>query len=84
MNWIKSNEREPSNEGKYFCKFNGEMFVLCFVKIKPKKEHFEINEHYDDTMIEERSWWRYDSNSTYDSNFDTFIYSNINLIWLEE
>jgi hypothetical protein len=78
MNWIKSNEREPSDEGKYFCKFNGEKFVLCFVKIEPKKEHFEINEHYDDTMIEERCWW------TYDDNCSTVIHSNINLIWLEE
>jgi hypothetical protein len=78
MNWIKSNEREPSDEGKYFCKFNGEKFVLCFVKIEPKKEHFEINEHYDDTMIKERSWW------AYNDNCGTVIRSNINLIWLEE
>ena len=36
MNWIKSNEREPLNEGKYHCKYNGVKVVLDFVKIQPK------------------------------------------------
>jgi hypothetical protein len=35
MNWIKSNEREPSTEGKYHCKYNGVKVVLNFVKIQP-------------------------------------------------
>ena len=34
MNWVKSNEREPSNEGKYHCKYNGVKVVLNFVKIQ--------------------------------------------------
>ena len=48
MNWIKSNEREPLNEGKYHCKYNGVKVVLDFVKIQPKKEHFVMNENYND------------------------------------
>ena len=45
MNWIKSNEREPLNEGKYHCKYNGVKVVLDFVKIQPKKEDFVMNEN---------------------------------------
>jgi hypothetical protein len=78
MNWIKSNEREPLNEGKYHCKYNGVKVVLDFVKIQPKKEHFVMNENYNDDLLQEVKFWTEDVNSS------TVIKPHTDLVWLDE
>ena len=78
MEWIKSNEREPLNCGRYFCKYNNIKLVLEFVKIKPKRENFIINEHFEEQMLDEIIYW------TEDVNDSTQIKSNEELMWLEE
>ena len=78
MEWIKSNEREPLNGGRYFCKYNNIKLVLEFIKIKPKKENFIINEHFEERMLDEIIYW------TEDVNDSTQIKSNEELMWLEE
>ncbi len=78
MNWVKSNEREPSNEGKYHCKYNGVKVVLDFVKIQPKKEHFVMNENYNDDLLDEVKFWTQDVNSS------VVIKPHEDLVWLNE
>lgn len=78
MNWIKSSEREPLNEGKYYCKYNGLKIVLDFVKLKPKKEHFIQNESYNDNFLNEINFWTEDIHSS------IVIKSHDNLVWLDE
>jgi hypothetical protein len=78
MKWIKSNEQEPLNEGKYFCKDNNVKLILEFVKIKPKRERFTINEHFDESMLDEIIFWTEDINSS------THIKSHEELVWLDE
>lgn len=78
MNWIKSNEREPLNEGKYHCKHNDINVIYEFVKIQPNKKKFVINEHYSDDLLKEITYWTTDVLSA------KFIKSNENLIWLDE
>ncbi len=78
MEWIKSSEREPLNEGVYHCKHNGTPVVLNFVKMQPKKEHFVINENYCDDLLKETKYWTKDINSS------LFTKSNSDLLWLDE
>lgn len=78
MKWINSNEKEPLNEGKYHCKYNGVKSVLNFVKIQPKKEHFVQNENYNDGLLKEIKHWTEDVNSS------LFIKPNSELVWLDE
>ena len=78
MKWIKSNEQEPLNEGKYFCKYNNVKLILEFVKIKPKRENFTINEHFEESMLDEIIFW------TEDVNGSTHIKSHEELLWLDE
>jgi hypothetical protein len=78
MNWVKSNEREPSTEGKYHCKYNGVKVVLNFVKIQPNREHFVMNENYNDDLLKETKFWTEDINSS------MVIKPHSNLIWLDE
>jgi hypothetical protein len=78
MNWIKSNEREPSIEGKYHCKYNGENIILNFIKIVPNKDHFKIYENYNDDFLKETRFWTDDVNSS------MIIRSDSNLLWLDE
>ena len=78
MNWIKSNEREPSTEGKYHCKYNGVKVVLNFVKIQPNREHFVMNENYNDDLLKETKFWTEDINSS------MVIISHSDLVWLDE
>jgi|LauGreDrversion4_2_1035121.scaffolds.fasta_scaffold125090_1 hypothetical protein len=78
MNWIKSNEREPSTEGKYHCKYNGVKVVLNFVKIQPNREHFVMNENYNDDLLKETKFWTEDVNSS------MVIKPHGDLVWLNE
>ncbi len=78
MNWIKSNEREPSTEGKYHCKYNGVKVVLNFVKIQPNREHFVMNENYNDDLLKETKIWTEDVNSS------MVIKPHGDLVWLDE
>jgi hypothetical protein len=78
MNWIKSNEREPSTEGKYHCKYNGAKVVLNFVKIQPNREHFVMNENYNDDLLKETKFWTEDVNSS------MVIKPHGDLVWLDE
>ena len=78
MNWIKSNEREPSTEGKYHCKYNGVKVVLNFVKIQPNREHFVMNENYNDDLLKETKFWTEDVNSY------MIIKPHGDLVWLDE
>jgi hypothetical protein len=78
MNWIKSNEREPSTEGKYHCKYNGVKVVLNFVKIQPNREHFVMNENYNDDLLKETKFWTEDVNSF------MVIKPHGDLVWLDE
>jgi hypothetical protein len=78
MNWIKSNEREPSIEGKYHCKYNGVKVVLNFVKIQPNREHFVMNENYNDDLLKETKFWSEDVNSS------MVIKPHSDLVWLDE
>jgi len=78
MNWIKSNEREPSTEGKYHCKYNGVKVVLNFVKIQPNREHFVMNENYNDDLLKEIKIWTEDVNSS------MVIKPHGDLVWLDE
>ena len=78
MKWIKSNEQEPLNEGKYFCKYNNVKLILEFVKIKPKRKNFTINEHFEESMLDEIIFW------TEDINNSTHIKSHEELVWLDE
>jgi hypothetical protein len=78
MNWIKSNEREPSTEGKYHCKYNGVKVVLNFVKIQPNREHFVMNENYNDDLLKETKFWSEDVNSS------MVIKPHSDLVWLDE
>jgi hypothetical protein len=78
MNWIKSSERVPLNEGKYHCKYNGTKVILDFVKIQPKREHFVMNENYNDDLLKEVKFWTEDVNSS------TVIKPHDGLVWLDE
>jgi hypothetical protein len=78
MEWIKSNEKEPLNEGKYHCKYDGINVVLDFVKIQPKKEYFILNEKFNNNLLEEVKYWTENINSS------TYIKSHNNLVWLDE
>jgi len=78
MKWIKSTERQPLIDGRYHCKYNGDNVVLYFVKIKPNKEHFVINDNYNDNLLKETKFWTEDINSS------MIIKSNDDLIWLDE
>jgi hypothetical protein len=78
MNWIKSNEREPSTEGKYYCKYNGVKVVLNFVKIQPNRKHFVMNENYNDDFLKETKFWTEDVNSS------MVIKPHSELVWLDE
>jgi hypothetical protein len=78
MNWIKSNEREPSTEGKYHCKYNGVKVVLHFVKIQANREHFVMNENYNDDLLKETKFWTEDINSS------MVIKPHSDLVWLDE
>jgi hypothetical protein len=78
MNWIKSNEKEPLSEGIYHCKYNGSKVVLYFVKIKPNKNNFIQNEHYNDDLVKEVKFWTEDVNSS------LIIKPHNDLVWLDE
>lgn len=78
MNWIKSNEKEPTKEGRYHCKYDGINVVLYFVNIQPKIEHFIKNDAYNDNLLKESKFWTTDINSS------VVIKSHNDLIWLEE
>lgn len=78
MEWIKSSEREPSNDGRYYCKYNGVEIVLDFVKLQPQKERFVINGYYTDSLLNESRFWTEDVNSS------SMIKSHSDLLWLDE
>jgi hypothetical protein len=78
MNWKKSNEREPSTEGKYHCKYNGVKVVLNFVKIQPNRKHFVMNENYNNDLLKETKFWTEDINSS------MVIKPHSDLVWLDE
>lgn len=78
MKFINSVEIEPSTSGTYHCINKGVKVVLHFVIIKPKKEHFVINENYNDDLLNENRYWKSDVNDS------IFIKSNSDLYWLDE
>ena len=78
MKWIKSNEQEPLVEGKYFCKYNNVKLVLEFGKIRPRRDHYVINENFEESMLNEITFW------TKDINGSTHIEPCEDLMWLEE
>ena len=74
---IRSDEREPSKEGEYFCFLNGKKVVLNFVIIKPNKDNFVLGDMFDEGMLDEIRFW------TKNVNNAEFIRSNHDLLWLE-
>ena len=77
MKWINSSIEEPKLEGKYFVIHNNEKMVLDFIIIIPNPKRWSIGSP-EKEMLNKIKFW------TKDVNTAEFIYSNENLLWVNE